>query len=61
MVLQSFSYSASPPPELKLIFFPEGEIQAFENSHDFANPLYFCLEYRKVKTGWCDAMFWIQF
>lgn len=30
--------------------FPEGEFQAFENSHDFANPLYFCLEYRKVKT-----------
>ena len=29
---------------------PEGEFQAFENSHDFANPLYFCLEYRKVKT-----------
>lgn len=45
-----------PPPSPNSLF-PEGEFQAFENSHDFANPLYFCLEYRKVKTGWCDAMF----
>lgn len=42
-----------PPPPLPVVFnslFPEGEFQAFENSHDFANPLYFCLEYREVKT-----------
>lgn len=38
-----------PTPYFNSLF-PEGEFQAFENSHDFANPLYFCLEYRKVKT-----------
>lgn len=40
------------------LFFPQSSThfsqkessKAFENSHDFANPLYFCLEYRKVKT-----------
>lgn len=39
-----------PPPQVFNSLFPEGEFQAFENSHDFANPLYFCLGYRKVKT-----------
>lgn len=49
VVLPFPPYPTSTPAVFSSLF-PEGEFQAFENSHDFANPLYFCLEYREVKT-----------
>lgn len=40
----------TPRPSHQLTFPRRRVPKAFENSHDFANPLYFCLEYREVKT-----------